>query len=67
MKICINENEPAIQVESLTHLDLLISEAFTQANDQGFLGMILLEANNGNELGLVVGGVETVHSFTYGH
>jgi hypothetical protein len=67
MKICINEKEPAIPVESFAHLDLLVSEAFAQANDQGFLSLILLKAGNGNELGVVVGGVETVLSFQYNH
>lgn len=67
MKIIIHENEPPIEVRDVTRLNEVIRSASEEARSEGLLSIIFLEAENGNYLGLVVGGNETVLSFNYGH
>ena len=65
MKIIIRENTPPIEVNGLTHLDQLIIAASKQAKDEEILSIIFLNADNSNQLGIVVGGDETVLGFNY--
>jgi hypothetical protein len=67
MKITVHEKEPVIIVSELAHLDEIISNSVERAKGEGFLSLILLNDDGDNQLGLVVGGDETVLSFTYSH
>ncbi len=67
MKVIAHEKEPVIIVNGLVHLDEIISNAIERAKGKGLLSVILLNDDDDNQLGLVVGGDETVLSFTYSH
>ena len=66
MKVTIHEKEPVIIVDGLEHLNKIISNTIERAKGKGFFSVILLSDDDENELGLAVGGDETVLSFTYG-
>ncbi len=65
MNVVVDEEQDPIQVTDWDHLDRIVSEAGARARRQGILSIILLNYDNDNSLGLVVGGDETVLTFTY--
>ena len=67
MFLTIHEDQPKIPVESAEELDAALSEAAVEARARGLLNIVFIEAENGDILGLVVGGDETALSFIYGH
>ncbi|MBW1673859.1 MAG: hypothetical protein JRJ45_09490 [Deltaproteobacteria bacterium] len=67
IKIAVHENESPIEVTDITRLNEVIYSASEEARAEGLLSIIFLEAENGNNLSLVVGGNETVLGFNYGH
>jgi hypothetical protein len=67
MKITIHEDEPPVDVPNISMLDEAINSASEEAYSEGLMNIIIKVADNGNWLGLVVGGAETVLSFNYGH
>ena len=67
MRVTIHEREPSLTVDGLANLDEIIADATKQAKSRGLISVILLNDENDNQLGLAVGGDETVLSFTYGH
>jgi hypothetical protein len=67
MRVTIHEKEPTLTADGLDNLDEIISAATEQAKSRGLISVILLNDENDNQLGLAVGGEETVLSFTYGH
>jgi len=67
MKVTVIDREPAIVVDGLEHLDKIIFGATERAKSQGLIGVVLLHSDNENELGLAVGGDETVLFFKYSH
>jgi hypothetical protein len=67
MKIIVHENEPPIEVRDVTRLNEVVRSASGEAHAEGLLSIVFIEAENGNSLGLVVGGDETSLAFNYGH
>jgi hypothetical protein len=67
MKVTVHDKETPIVVDGLDHLDKIIAEAVEQAKSDELIGVILLQSDTGNELGLAVGSEETVLFFNYGH
>ena len=63
----VHDGEDDINVTTMAELDRVIDEACEEARAQDTLSIIFLDAANGNILSLVVGGDETVLTFTYGH
>jgi hypothetical protein len=63
----IRDGEDDIHVTTMAELDRVLHQAGEEARAQAILSTIFLDAANGNVLSLVVGGDETVLTFTYGH
>jgi hypothetical protein len=66
MKLITYEKIPPTIIQDEKHLEQLITSAFTDAKEDNVLNVIFLVAENENEMGIVVGGDETVLSFNYG-
>jgi hypothetical protein len=64
MLVSVYEKQPQIRVEQL---DAVLTRAAAEARSRGLLNLVFLEAENGDFLGLVVGGEETVLCFDFGH
>jgi len=67
MKIIIHETEPAIQVSTTDELEKVLLKATEEAKGLNKNNIIFLQADNGNEMSVAVGGGETVLGFTYSH
>jgi Immunity protein Imm1 len=67
MFLTIHEDQPKIPIESAEQLDAALSEATPEARIHGMLNIVFIEAENGDCIGLAVGGDETVLCFDYGH
>ena len=67
LSISVHDAEPAARISTPTELERVIRLASEEARARRMLNIIILEAANGNNLSFVVGGDETVLSFTYGH
>jgi immunity protein Imm1 of predicted polymorphic toxin system len=67
LSISVHDGEEATHVSTSAELDRVIQSAGEGARARGKLNVILLETPRGNQLGMVVGGAETVLTFTYGH
>lgn len=67
VSVRVHDDEEVVRVASSDELDRVLQSAGDEARTRGRLNIIVLEAPNGNELGMVVGGDETVLVFTYGH
>ena len=65
MRITLNEKESARKTDSIRELDDTLEFAKLEAIRENKLNIVFLEANNGNELSVVVGGDETVLGFTF--
>jgi hypothetical protein len=63
MKITIHEDESPVDVPDISMLDEEINSASEEAYSEGQMNIIIIEADNGNWLGLVVCEAETVLSF----
>ena len=63
LKIQIREGEAPLTVKDVMHLDAALGQAAEEARKRGMLGAVLIEAENGNVLTMVVGGDETVLGF----
>jgi hypothetical protein len=57
----------ATRVSTADELDRMIAMAAEEAQARGKLNIVFLDAPDGNELSLVVGGDETVLGFVHGH
>jgi hypothetical protein len=67
LSISVHDGEEAVHASTSAELDSVIQSAEEEARARGMLNLILLETPNGNQLGMVVGGAETVLAFRYGH
>ena len=67
LSIRIRHGEDPIHVSTPTELDQAIQSAADEASALSKLNFIFLDAPNGNELRLIVGGAETVLSFAYSY
>ena len=67
LSIIVHDAEEAVRVSTVTELDRVIQMACDEARALNMLNIISLQAANGNDLSLVVGGDETVLAFMYGH
>ena len=67
LSISVHDGEKGTHVSTSAELDRVIQSAGEEAQACGKLNVILLEAPSGNQLGMVVGGTDTVITFTYGH
>jgi Immunity protein Imm1 len=67
LSISVHDAEPAARISTPTELERVIRLASEEARARKMLNIIILEAANGNNLSFVVGGDDTVVSFTYGH
>jgi hypothetical protein len=67
LSISVHDAEPAIRISTATELERMIHIASEEARARKMLNIIFLEAANGNSLSFVVGGDDTVLSFTYSH
>ncbi|QHO76206.1 hypothetical protein ACH79_29995 [Bradyrhizobium sp. CCBAU 051011] len=67
LSISVHDAEPAARISTPTELERVIRLASEEARARKMLNIIILEAANGNHLSFVVGGDDTVLSFTYGH
>jgi hypothetical protein len=67
LSIGVHDTEPAVRISTATELERMIQLASEEARTREMLNIVSLEAANGNNLSLVVGGDDTVLTFTYGH
>ncbi len=67
MKISVHEKETPIQVNSIESLNNVIAKAEAEAQIQRKINVIFFTADNGNEISMAVGNVETVLGFIYSH
>jgi hypothetical protein len=67
LSISVHFAEPAVQISTATEFERVIRLASEEARARKMLNIIFLKAANGNNLSFVVGGDDTVLSFTYGH
>jgi hypothetical protein len=67
VSIRVRDRDEAVHVSTSAELHRVIQSAGEEARACDMLNIIFLDAPNGNELGIVVGGAETVLSFAYGH
>ena len=67
MKVFLHANEAGIEIKGLAHLASVITHAGKQAKRKQILSLIFLRAENGNSLGIVVGGDETMLHFAFHH
>ena len=67
VSIRVRDRDEAVHISTSAALDRVIQSAGEEARACDMLNIIFLDAPNGNELGMVVGGAETVLSFVYGH
>ncbi len=63
LRIQIREGETPLTVRDATQLDEALGHAAEEARKLGTLGAVLIEAENGKVLTMVVGGDETVLGF----
>jgi hypothetical protein len=66
MKARIYDTKFDSTIQDENQLQRIIAEAASEVRQRKLLALVFLIADNGNELGIVVGGEETVLSFTYG-
>ena len=67
VRVAVKANEAVVETLSIRQLDRVISDAGTAAMREGALSVVQLEAESGNGLAVVVGGTESVLSFTSAH
>ena len=68
LSIVVHDGEEAIRASTAAELNRAIHLAGEEAKVQSMLNIVsLVEATEGNTLSLVVGGDETVLSYTHGH
>lgn len=60
LRIEIRQGEAPLTVKDAAQLDEALGQATEEARKLGMLGAVLIEAENGNVLTMVVGGDETV-------
>jgi hypothetical protein len=65
LRITIREEESPVTIQNAVQLNEVLRSASEQARTRKMLGAILLEADNGNVMTMVVGGEETVLGFDY--
>lgn len=65
--VTIHERQPAVRVQSAQQLDTVLSQADDEARARGMLNLVFIEAENGNNLSLVVGGRQSTAAFNYAH
>jgi hypothetical protein len=66
LRITIREGEAPLIVRDTPQLDKALGQAAEVARKRGMLGAMLIEADNGNVMTMVVGGDQTVLGFDYG-
>jgi hypothetical protein len=67
LRITTRQDKPPVTVEDDRQLDEVLDAASAEARTGKVLGAVLIEADNGNAITMVVGGEETVLGFDYGH
>jgi Immunity protein Imm1 len=67
LRVTTREDRPPVTVEHGSQLDEVLLAASEEARTGKILGAVLIEADNGDAMTMVVGGDETVLSFDYGH
>jgi len=67
LSILVHDAEEAIHVSTAAEVAEVIHMAGEEGRARRMLNVVFLEAASGNTLSLVVGGDDTVLSFTYGH
>ncbi len=67
LRITTYQDKPPVTVEDDRQLDEVLDAASAEARTGKVLGAVLIEADNGNAMTMVVGGEDTVLSFDYGH
>ena len=67
MKITTHENESAILATTISDIDRVLSDAAEEARAQNKINIVFIEADNGNEISIAVGGEESVLGGTYDH
>ena len=67
LRITTRQDKPPVTVEDDRQLDEVLDAASAEARTGKVLGAVLIEADNGNAMTMVVGGEDTVFSFDYGH
>ncbi|WP_315770435.1 MULTISPECIES: Imm1 family immunity protein [unclassified Bradyrhizobium] len=67
LSIIVHDAEEAVRVSTLAEFERVIRMARDEARTLDTLNIISLQAPNGNDLALVVGGDETVLAFQFGH
>jgi hypothetical protein len=66
-RITIHDKASAATIVDASQLDRALSEASEEARSRGILGAVIIDAENGNSITMVVGGAETVLTFDYEH
>jgi hypothetical protein len=67
LTITLHGDQPPLPVKDTSQLDQVLSAASGEARTRRILAGILIEAENGNVITMVVGGEETVLGFDHGH
>ena len=63
LRVTLHEREPATTVRSVVELEEVLSKASKEARTRELLAGIMLDAENGTRLTIVVGGDDTVLTF----
>jgi Immunity protein Imm1 len=66
LRIKIREGEAPVTVKDAARLDEVLAQVTEDPRRRGILGAVLIEADNGNVVTMVVGGDETILGFDYG-
>ena len=65
LQVTIHNNRPQVTVDNASQLNDLLYAASSEARIRNLLGSVVIEADNGNTMSIVVGGEETVVSFDF--
>jgi Immunity protein Imm1 len=66
-RVTVHDTMEATTVADSAELDAVLMAASEEARSKNILGAVVIEAENGNCITMVVGGDETVLTFDYGH
>jgi Immunity protein Imm1 len=66
-RVIVHNKAAATTVVDANQLNAVLEVASEEARSRNILGAVIIEAENGNSVTIVVGGDETVLTFDYGH
>jgi len=67
LRVTVHDDRAPLQVEDTSQLEGVLNAASEEARTRKILGAVIIEAENGDSITMVVGGEETVLGFEHGH